>query len=195
MKRAAKDVSPDNLAEARFIILRDESSSMSWFPNFPQVWNEQIVELAKLISKATVSVYTVSRKVRKIHDHLPLSELEPIDAKTWYFGDGGALQGGTALGDALIRACHKAQRHRASGCTGPLGIFLLTDGWSKDDRLPHEMARDWLRYVRDELDVTFRMISFVNPQTKAHLLEFYPGRVRRESFNQENVTRKVHFGT
>lgn len=158
--------------ESRFIILRDQSSSMSLVPSFPKVWNQQVVSLARLIPSASAIVYSVSKHVEKNGERVPLSQLEEIDESRWHFRAGGMLKGGTALGDAIIRGCQKALLFRRGGFTGPIGLFLLTDGWSRNDTQPLSKARQWLDYARDELGVTFRLVGFVTPVTQNRLERF-----------------------
>jgi hypothetical protein len=163
---------PQDRLESRAIVLRDQSSSMSWVPSFPRIWNEQLIELEHLAPTLSVTLYSVSSQVEKLCDLTPIGCMEEIDETRWYYGDGGMLRGGTALGDAVIRGCQKAKQFRRLGFSGPLSVFLLTDGWSKDDVNPHFVAKNWLSHARDNLDVRFRMFGFVHENNFAKLNRF-----------------------
>lgn len=159
-------------ADSRFVVLRDQSSSMEWIPEFPRIWNQQIVTLGKLLPHVRVTMYSVSAEIEKIEDDTALNELPPLDESTWHYGKTGILRGGSALGDGIIRGCQKVKQLRRRGYTGPLGLFLLTDGWSKSDRKPISLARSWLEHVREEYDITFRVFGFLREETREELLEF-----------------------
>ncbi len=169
------DIAPDwiqglrSSTTSRVIVLRDQSSSMAWVPRFPEIWNEQLAMLSAFTPETRVSLYSITSSIKKLEDDAALSSLATLNPDLWYGGAGGMLSGGTALGDAIIHGCQKAKQFRRRGHKGALGIFLLTDGWSKNDSHSRRLARKWLEYARRDLHVTFRMLGFVHPRSKQPL--------------------------
>ncbi|MCB0323136.1 MAG: hypothetical protein KDD69_06160 [Bdellovibrionales bacterium] len=147
--------------ETRFIVLRDQSSSMEWVPQFPYVWNRQVTSLATLLPSVRITLYSVNCDIQKVTDDIALRELPLIEPKDWRYGEHGMLRGGSRLGDAIVRGCQKAKQFRRRGARGPLGVFLLTDGWAKGDTVSPEVTRQWLEHARNDLDVQFRVFGFI----------------------------------
>lgn len=145
---------------------------MSLVPSFPSVWNTQIVGLGKLIPDSAATIYAVTARVEKVEEVVAMDKLPLIDEDLWHCGPGGLLKAGTSLGDAIIRSCQKAQQFRRGGFEGPIGVFLLTDGWSKDDMFPLLTAKHWLDYARKELNVLFRLFGFIAERTRPELEKF-----------------------
>ncbi len=145
---------------------------MAWVPRLPEIWNEQLSMLTAISPELRVTLYSVSASIQKLEDDVLLPKLSPLNPELWYLGHGGMLSGGTALGDGIIRGCQKAKQIRKKGHTGPLGVFLLTDGWSKNDTQSNALVKRWLRYARAELHVNFKLFGFVHPKSEVRLKEF-----------------------
>lgn len=145
---------------------------MAWVPRLPEIWNEQLSMLSAISPELRVTLYSVSAEIAKLEEDIRLPQLSPLNPELWYLGHGGMLAGGTALGDGIIRGCQKAKQLRKRGHAGSLGLFLLTDGWSKNDTEPHAQVKRWLRYARTELQVNFKLFGFVHPRSEVRLREF-----------------------
>ncbi len=145
---------------------------MAWIPEFPTIWNEQILELGKLAPTLRVTIYSVNLEMEKVCDRIPLPAVPPLEKSRWHYGNDGVLKGGSPLVDAVIRGCQKAQQYRRRGFAGPIGLFLFTDGWSKNDINAPREAEKWLAHARSELGITFRMFGFLHKYNKAMLSVF-----------------------
>ncbi len=156
----------------RLILHRDQSSSMILVPEFPELWNAQLSSLSHLLPDMRVTIYSVTAEVHKLQDDVPIGEVKAINKRKWHYGAGGMLKGGSALGDAVIRGCQKAQQFRGRGEEGKIGFFLFTDGWSRQDQQPLEKAKKWLTHARTSLGVHFRLFGFTNQQSKPYIEMF-----------------------
>jgi hypothetical protein len=141
-------------------------------PEFPDLWNKQFSVLGELLPDMRVSIYSVTAEIEKLQDDVLIGEVEPISKTDWHYGAGGILKGGSALGDAVIRGCQKAQQLRSRGEEGRIGFFLFTDGWSRQDTQPLGKAKKWLTHARNSLGVNFRLFGFTNHQSQPYIETF-----------------------